>query len=103
MTSCYVYGLDHMTSRFVYGFNHMTDCCVYSFDHMTSCYDVSLLQDGHTALMLAAVDGNTKIVQLLLEQYKAGVDEKDLVSLMCVNPPPPPKYFRSASIMFGVW
>ena len=90
MTSCYVYGLDHMTSGFVYGFNHMTGCLVYSFDHMTSCYDVSLSQDGHTALMLAAVDGNTKIVQLLLEQYNAGVDEKDLVSLMCVNSPPPP-------------
>jgi len=39
--------------------------------------------------MLAAIDGKSEIVKLLLEQYKAGTDEKDPVRLMCMNSPSP--------------
>ena len=67
---------------------------------MTSCYCISFSQDGHTALMLAAIDGkSTEIVRLLLEQYKAGTDEKDPVRLICMNSPPPPPPQRKKKII----
>ena len=70
------------------------------FHHMTSCYCISFSQDGHTALMLAAIDGkSTEIVRLLLEQYKAGTDEKDPVRLICMNSPPPPPPQRKKKII----
>ena len=38
-----------------------------------------LLQDGRTALMLAAISGRSEMVKLLLHRHKATVDEKDPV------------------------
>ena len=37
------------------------------------------MQDGRTALMLAAIGGRSEMVKLLLHRHKATVDEKDPV------------------------
>ena len=44
-----------------------------------------------TLLMLAAIDGKSEIVRLLLEQYKAGLDEKDPVRFDMYEFPPKKK------------
>ena len=43
-------------------------------------YDIKLLQDGYTALMLAIIKGHTEIVSMLLAVEGIDVNTKDKVS-----------------------
>ena len=54
---------------------HLTIACV----NFCNCNHHWLLQDGHTALMLAAIGGRSEMVKLLLHRHTATVDERDPV------------------------